>query len=257
MPKCSDCIKLSGKQCQAYDQARAVLHRELPPPPLGACPIAIVERYVQLIGPGMRVLEIGCGSWDWIRRRCVEVEAQYEGIDSQDEYFGRKTVATRLENLAQLSFPNESFDIVVGTQTMEHWAEHGCTIEWGLYQCFRVCKPRGNVFMNVPIHFHGTREFMLGDLTTLRRAFAAFSNQVSFESWGYPPDQLQPTFPYTGFWPLVRRPAYVLDIRAVKDRSLPEGYNNRGAWTGRLAELFNYPVSYNVYRVLRKVGLFP
>jgi SAM-dependent methyltransferase len=257
MPACVDCRKLSGDHCRAHDEALATLGRELPPPPLGACMIPIVENYRSLIRPGMRVLDIGCGAWDFLKRACDEIGATYDGIDVLDEYFAHKTVATRIENLAELSFENDAFDLVVGNQTMEHWGEYGCTLPWGLYQCFRVCKPSGRVHLNVPIHFHGTREFTLGRLDEIRALFAPFSSQVSFEKWGEPCAPLPPAYPFPGYWKLRGKPAYILDIQAVKDRPLPTGYSNAGAASGRRAQLQNYPASYNVYRVLRKCRLLP
>lgn len=43
MPKCSECRMLVDERCSAYTKARETLGRELPPPPLGACIIPIVE----------------------------------------------------------------------------------------------------------------------------------------------------------------------------------------------------------------------
>src|SRR5450432_2615161 len=115
MPACKDCRKLANGQCQAYEQAQTVLKRTeaLQPPPLGACMLPIVEDYLAYIKPGMRVLDVGCGTWDWIKQHCASVGAHYEGIDVRTEYFGIKTIATRLENLAALSYPDDDFDIVI------------------------------------------------------------------------------------------------------------------------------------------------
>lgn len=252
MVACSDCSKLQGTVCTAYLQAQAVLGRSLPPPPLGACELPIVESYMQQIQPGMTVLDIGCGSWDWIKTHCETVGAMYEGIDTQAEYFGKKTIATRIENLAELSFADTTFDLVIGNQTMEHWAEYGCSLTWGLYQCFRVCKPGGQVLMNVPIHFHGTRTFMLGQLEHLQALFAPFSNHVTFTKWGIPSAPIPDLYPHPGYWQLKHKPAYILDIRAMKDKPLPTGYHNRFASEGRLAQVWNYPLSYNLFRLFRK-----
>jgi len=256
MPQCSECRMLVGKECSAYATAKEVLGRQLPPPPLGACMIPIVEDYLSLISGGMWVLDVGCGSWSRIKDHCDRVGADYHGIDTKTEYCGKTTVATRLENLADLSFPDESFDVVIGNQTMEHWAENGCSLEWGLFQCFRVCKFNGRVLMNVPIHFHGTQTFMLGDLEKLQNLFAQFSTQVSFQKWGSPSAPLPSLFPYPGYSPLLKKPAYVLDIQAVKTHPIPTQYSNR-AWKGRMAQILNYPLSYNIYRVFRKIGIFP
>jgi SAM-dependent methyltransferase len=215
--------------------------------------IPIVQDYLSLIHKDLRVLEVGCGAWDFIKKYCRTVGAHYEGIDAQPFYFGRKTVATRIENLSSLSFPNDYFDLVIGNQCMEHWAEFGCTLKWGLYQCFRVLKPVGKLLLNVPIHFHGTSIFILGKLPELEKLFRPLSSQVSFQAWGQPSAPIPPFNAQPGYWKLYRKPAYVLDIQAVKDGPLPENYDNRYAASGRLAQLLNYPPSYNLYRVLRKL----
>ncbi len=257
MPQCSQCRQLVNNQCLAYEKSKKIIDRPIPPPPLGACALPIVEQYLTMIQPGMHILDIGCGSWELIKNHCENVGAIYEGIDTEPEYYGKKTVATRIENLANLSFPDSYFDIVIGNQTMEHWAENGCTLQWGLYQCFRVCKENGLVLMNVPIYFHGTRIFMLGELDRIRELYDPFSSQISFYEWGKPSEPIPDLYPWPGYVRLHNKPAYVLDIQTVKDRSLPSNYHNRNARKGRWAELVNYPVSFNLYRLLRKLGLFP
>lgn len=246
---------LVNGECEGYHIALATLGRTIPAPPLGGCVIPIVQNYCQMISKGTRVLDIGCGSWSLLKQRCNSVGAHYDGIDVLEEYFGVETVATRIENLAELSFPDDHFDAVIGNQTMEHWGEYGCTLNWGLHQCFRVCKPGGRVCLNVPIYFHGTREFMLGDLDGIRRLFEPFSSETTFEAWGKPCDPLPPVNPFKGYWRHRGKPPYVLDIQAIKNRPLPAGCSNRGAVSGRRAQLQNYPLSYNVYRVLRRLKL--
>jgi SAM-dependent methyltransferase len=217
-----------------------------------------VQDYLPFIRAGMQVLDVGCGTWPLIRDHCHQVGAHYEAIDVRSEYFGVKTIATRLENLADLSFPDNSFDRVIGNQSMEHWDEHGCSLYWGLYQCFRVCNPQGRVCLNVPIHFHGTQPFLLGHITYLKQLFLPFSTQVSFEVWGHPSQPLPALFPWPGYWMLRDKPAYVLDIQAIKDRPLPSGgYHNQWATQGMLARILHNPVSFLVYRAARKAGFFP
>jgi SAM-dependent methyltransferase len=253
MPQCRECKMLKGDKCVAHEIAQVELKRPLPPPPTGACMIPIVHAYLEKIRAGHRVLEIGCGSWPLIKNHCEKVGAHYEGIDTQAEYFGIKNICTRIENLASLSYNDESFDFVIGNQTMEHWGEHGCSLEWGLYQCFRVCKTGGQVLLNIPFHFHGTKEFMLGKRKKLERLLKPFSTQVRFESWGNPTEPIPPYYPFPDFWRLRHQPAYVVDINCVKDRPLPQGYSNRKGYTGRMAQILRYPVSFNTYRVLRKL----
>lgn len=202
-----------------------------------------MEAYAASIDSEHRVLEVGCGSWSRLRDRCLEVGADYQGIDGAESV---TSVATRFENLADLSFPDETFDFVVGTQSMEHWAEYGCSLEWGLYQCFRACRPGGRVLMNVPIHFHGTSEFILGRLDRLRTLFDRYSGDVQFEEWGRDSDPIPSYFPYPGYLPLRRRPAYILDIHATRDRDLPPPPSNT-ARVGLLGKLQAKPASYVLY----------
>lgn len=247
MPGCRECEWREGETCRAYQKAQVELQRPLPPPPTGACTVAIVESYLPLIHSGMKILEIGCGSWSRIRDYCMEVGAVYEGLDVQAEYYGAQCVATRIGNLAELSCPDSSFDLVIGNQTMEHWAEHGCTLMWGLYQCFRVTKPGGSVLINVPIHFHGTKEFVHGRLGRLKTLFSQFSDSVVMEHWGAPTDPIPPYYPHPDFSALNGKPAYVLDIRATRDRELPDGVRNTLGFHGRLARLIHYSLSFNFY----------
>ena len=215
--------------------------------------IPIVENYCQLIKTGMEVLEIGSGSWDAVKCHCERIGASYEGIDAHTEYFSQKVVATRIENLADLSFPDGKFDCVIGTQSMEHWPEFGCSLGWGLFQCFRVLKPFGRLMLNVPIHFHGARTFLLGEIGEIQKLFKPFSKQISFENWGLPSDPLPPLFSHQEYLPLHNKPVFILDIQAVKDRPMPQGYSNRWAFGGYLGILMNYPLTYNFYRCQKKL----
>lgn len=121
------------------------------------------------------------------------------------------------------------------------------------HQCFRVCKADGRVQMNVPIHFHGTRDFMLGRIDKIIGLFLQFSSTVSLETWGSPSFPMRPFVPYPLYPALRSKAAFILDVRAVKNKLLPKVDKPRFPPRGRLAELLNYPLSYNVYRCLRKL----
>ena len=118
MPPCARCDMLKANQCSALTRAKETLGRPLPPPPLGACMIPIVESYLSMIEEGTRILDVGCGSWNLIRSHCEKIGAHYEGIDVQPDYFGEKVIATRIENLQELSFPDDHFDVVIGNQIL-------------------------------------------------------------------------------------------------------------------------------------------
>jgi SAM-dependent methyltransferase len=220
--------------------AETILGRKLPPPPLACCVIAIVDDYAAAITAGMSVLEIGAGAWSRLAEACAATGASYEGIDTQPEYFGKPTVATRIENLADLSYPENSFDLVVGNQTMEHWEENGCALAWGLFQCFRVTKPGGKVRMNVPIHFHGSRDFVLGRVASLRGLFERFSDDVTLEPWGADSAPIAPYRAHPSYPLLAERGAYTLDIVAVKDKPTP-AVSRRWRPSGRVGQVAAVP----------------
>ncbi|MBI3543284.1 MAG: methyltransferase domain-containing protein [Deltaproteobacteria bacterium] len=254
MPSCSQCKMLVNDECSATAELSQVLGR--PAHRIGSCMIPIVDAYLPLVKKGMRVLEVGCGSWPKLKDHCAKVGAHYEGIDTQAEYFGKKTVATKVENLAELSYETDSFDLVIGNQTMEHWAEYGCRVQWGLYQCFRVCKPGGSVFLNIPFFFHGTDYFLFGKEVAIRHLFEPFSSSITLEHWGWPSDPLPPIYTYPNFWAMKDKPAHIVDIRAVKNKPLPTGYHNYWGTSGRVSRVLNKPFSWNLFLVLRRLGVF-
>jgi hypothetical protein len=95
-----------------------------------------------------------------------------------------------------------------------------------------------------------------GPLGKLAELIHAFSDMVGFEAWGRSSAPIPRCHPYPGYRKLARRPAYVLDICARRDKPLG---STAGNWTlrGRAAQLTRYPISLNLYRGLRKAGAMP
>lgn len=254
MPRCKHCNFFQEGTCLAHTRAQQEYGRPIPPPPIGACTVAIVESYRDIIKPGMRVLEIGCGTWPLLKSIVEENGASYEGIDTHAEYFGRLTIATRIENLQNLSFPSDSFDLVIGNQTIEHWAEFGCDTRLGLFQCFRVCKQGGMVVMNAPIHFHGSAPFLMGNFECIKSLFESFSLQVAIESWGRESYPIPPFFTYDNYPALAHKAAYIVDVRAVKTHVVAE-QPLVIPMPVKLRRWLNYPLSFLIHRAKLKLGL--
>ncbi len=254
MPDCQACEFFDGHVCRAHGRALQEYGRPIPPAPIGACTLAIVESYRSLIQPGMRVLEIGCGTWPLLKTICEETGAKYESIDTQAEYFGKKSIATRIENLQSLSFEDEEFDLVIGNQTIEHWAEFGCPTSYGLFQCFRVCKPGGQVIMNAPVHFHGSSPFLMGDFQAIEDLYRPYSGEIHIERWGHDTSPMPPFVTYEDYPPLAGKGAYIIDIRARKD--LPRGSSPQVLpLPMKIRRWANYPASFLWYRARLKFGL--
>ena len=209
MPDCQNCTHLRIDKCLAFPP-------EWPQTPvnaLRACVVGITQEYCSLITRHSRVLEVGCGAWSPVRQHCINVGAKWEGIEISGDCCGLPSIATRIESVEALSFPDGSFDIVIGNQTLEHWYEYGCRMQVGLWQCFRVCTVGGWVLMNVPIHFHGARMFVSGDLPSIEALFTPYSNRVSMSAWRRNPGPLRTVqlLPGSG-----APSAYNLDIRAQR-----------------------------------------
>lgn len=249
MPDCKECRWFNGTTCTALlpDWPLSPVNR------VRACVVAIGEEYNGLIKPGMHILEIGCGTWSPTREHCLKVGAQWDGIDISPTYYGKPTIATRIESVENLSFPEEIFDLVIGNQTLEHWNEFGCRPEIGLWQCFRVCKPGGVVCLNIPIHFHGSRIFVEGDIPAIKELFQPFASHIEMEDWGrnrtpMEPVDLIPGYPYSG-----ERTTYVLDIRATRAARLPSrptGYHIR--WRP-LREALDHRTAFLLWKVRNKL----
>ena len=250
---CIDCNKRNGFECRGYVEFSKTQQRELPPAPFSGCIIPIIDQYKKFIKPDFRVLEIGCGAWSPIKDYCEIVGATYEAIDTEEYYGAEKSVATRIENLANLSFDDEQFDFVFGNQTMEHWEEYGCGNEWGLYQCFRVCKRNGIVAQNVPIHFHGTKLFVGGEISAIRTLFSKYSDKVTITSWGKINSPLPAYIAHPWYPPLKTKSAYTLDIVAIKNREPEKNISNQYSTTGILARLRSYEFPYFIYVAARKI----
>jgi hypothetical protein len=86
-----------------------------------ACVVAISEEDANLISAGVKVRKIGWGTWSPIREHCRKVGANWDGIDVNRTYFAQPCIATRFEFVEYFLFPDETFDLVIGNKTLEHW----------------------------------------------------------------------------------------------------------------------------------------
>lgn len=157
--RCRECrfFDPSGPACRAGGRS-----------PLRNCVIAINQALVERLRPGDRVLEIGCGSWSYVRERLPR-GVVWQGIDVVAQYEGRHTVATVLGSVAAVPFAADSFDYVLANQSIEHWFEYGVTLHTGMAEVARVLKPGGQAWINFPVHLHGHRVFISGDEAGIAR----------------------------------------------------------------------------------------
>lgn len=250
MPDCSKCKYLAGEVCKALPSDWPLV----PVNKVRACTVAITNEYCSLINSGMRVLEIGCGTWSPIRDHCRQVSAEWEGIDIQESYYGKPTIATRIESVEELSFPDESFDFVIANQSLEHWQEFGTRPELGLWHCFRVCKVGGLILMNVPIHHHGSPDFLTGNLDAIADMFQQFADKVVLETWRRNSAPLEPVY-LAPKWLTGGEGTYVLDIKAVRSPKLPPRPKPFKIRLRLIRELLDHRLDYLGYKALRRARI--
>lgn len=173
MPNCVNCSRYDAKE-----QVCTVVGGS----PIRKCVIAILEEECPTYKG--RVLEIGCGGWDYAKRLCEEAGCEWHGVDPMIvDTKGRRSIATKQGTVTDIPYPNEHFDVVLGVQSFEHWPEFNSTYDDGLREIFRVLKPGGLLSLNFPINFHGHPIFINGDLDAIRSLFPATDWDVVIEPW--------------------------------------------------------------------------
>jgi len=101
--------------------------------------------------PEVRVLEIGCGSGEYTKYfsekidRLVATDLSAELLLIAQRKVNRRSVEFRLEDAHRLSFPDGSFDAVIGNSILHH-----LDIEPALEEIRRVLKEGGKIIFNEP-----------------------------------------------------------------------------------------------------------
>jgi SAM-dependent methyltransferase len=129
------------------------------------------------------VLEVGGGVCQRFRRSIWRKgkEHSWAGIDPNWDDRPHKQ---RYHGTAdQIPFGDEAFDLVGSFQSMEHWDESPDYIKKGIKEIYRVLKPGGKFVATVPIHSHGGKLFVLGEIDTIRSCFGDEWEKVEFEEW--------------------------------------------------------------------------
>jgi SAM-dependent methyltransferase len=176
------------RRCPKFDAAKTACRVPFGSP-LRKCVTASIEAHLR-VAKGKNVLEVGfLGSA--LPRRVVEaVGGTWTGVEP---VLSRKTGRhVARGSAAALPFADESFDIVLASQSIEHWQEHSAELPPppSYAECFaeihRVLKPGGFVYLDAPIHLHGYEMFVLGDVDRISGLFAPTAwRDVKIERWRY------------------------------------------------------------------------
>jgi 2-polyprenyl-3-methyl-5-hydroxy-6-metoxy-1,4-benzoquinol methylase len=110
-----------------------------------------LEMLTAHITPGMKVLEIGCGV-GYFSKEIAKSGVHITAIDiSSDllniarEKIKNGNIEFRVQNAYDLSFPENTFDTIVGSSTLHHLDVHRALKEF-----YRVLKPKGTLYFTEP-----------------------------------------------------------------------------------------------------------
>lgn len=158
--------------------------------PLRKCVTAAQEAHLHSLA-GKALLEIGFGRHSLPRTLVTRAGGTWTGIDpfAPRETHGRLGTGG-YGHVADIPFPDATFDLVAGIQTLEHWAEPLPGVDVaagyaaGLAEVFRVLKPGGSIYFDAPIHLHGHEMFVAGDVERIRGLFdPAQWRDLAMEQW--------------------------------------------------------------------------
>jgi len=103
------------------------------------------------LGPGMSVLELGCGAGYFTRELArsgadiVAVDVSPELLEMARADCSAKNVRYEIQNACALSYPDAAFDSVVGSSVLHH-----LEIKEAVREIHRVLKPRGTIYFTEP-----------------------------------------------------------------------------------------------------------
>ncbi|RZW21266.1 MAG: class I SAM-dependent methyltransferase [Desulfobulbaceae bacterium] len=158
--------------------------------PVRKCASAAQEANLHLLS-GQDLLEIGFGRHSIPRRLVKSAGGTWTGIEPLFPAAKRATMGKAgFGHVADIPFPDCTFDIVVGIQSIEHWDEPLPIVSLktghaaGLEEVHRVLKPGGSIYFCAPIHLHGHEMFITGDIERIRKLFEPLQwKDIRLELW--------------------------------------------------------------------------
>jgi SAM-dependent methyltransferase len=191
------CRIVACRSCPKFDAGKQICSVPYGTP-LRKCVVGSLESHLHGT-QGLRTLELGCGRRS-LGKHVVETSGgSWIGIEPNAARRTAEIGKSCYGHAASIPFPNETFDIVFGIQSLEHWEEkqpsipEGLTYAACLAEVWRVLKVGGSIYFDAPIHLHGHEMFVRGDIPRIRRLFDdALWSDVTLEKWRYDREPLAP-----------------------------------------------------------------
>jgi SAM-dependent methyltransferase len=136
---------------------------------------AINYELLKEVKKNKKILEIGCGSYSWIKEN-LQDKSNWTGLDIKKYNDEIKNIATDIGSVHNMIYDNNTFDYILSNQSIEHWSEYGVKIEEGLLEIARCLKKNGVVYINFPLFLHGHPYFIKGNIDIIKKKFELFFN---------------------------------------------------------------------------------
>lgn len=195
-------------RCPKLDAVRGVCRVPFGSP-LRKCVVAATEAHLKDTR-GRRVLELGYARRSYGKRIVELAGGSWTGIEPLVDGPARLG-AGGYGHAGRIPFPDETFDLVFGNQSFEHWeeplpnGERPPSYAECLKEIRRVLRPGGTLYLDAPIHLHGHEMFVAGDVPRIVALFdRALWSDVVVERWRY------------DHAPLPRYPTPAADVRYVQ-----------------------------------------
>ena len=178
---CKDCPKFDAKNTKCLIPFGS---------PVRKCSTAAQEANLHSL-VNKDLLEIGFGKHSIPCQLVRDAGGTWTGIEPMLPQ-SRKAVIGKggYGHVANIPFPECTFDIVTGIQSLEHWEEPLPDIRSksnyaeGLKEVHRVLKPSGSIYFDAPIHLHGHEMFITGDIERIRNMFdTELWRNIRIERW--------------------------------------------------------------------------
>jgi SAM-dependent methyltransferase len=137
------------------------------------------------LGPGLSVLELGCGT-GYFTRELARSGADIIAIDVSPELLQIATtncsapnVRYEIQNAYELSYPDAVFDSVVGSSVLHH-----LEIEGALREIYRVLKPGGTICFTEP-NMLNPQIAMQKNVPWVKRKLGDSPDETAFFRWPF------------------------------------------------------------------------
>lgn len=161
--------------------------------PLRKCVVASIEAHLY-DAKDISALELGFGRFSLGKNLINRSGGTWTGVEPHQPRDKPPQVGKGCYGHTEdIPFPDQTFDLVFGIQTFEHWGQKcaGAAREPSDYkdcldEILRVLKPGGSIYLDAPIHLHGNEMFIMADIS---RILSYFPEQhwcnIKIERWRY------------------------------------------------------------------------